>query len=52
MPEILLFIIVVVVVGIVIVYVSRSIPTPWSWGLIAIYAVIVLAWFGRILHLW
>ena len=52
MPELFTFLIVVVVVGVVVVYVARAIPTPWSWGLIALYAIIILAWFGQILKLW
>jgi len=52
MPEILLFVIVIAVVGVAVVYGSQKIPSPWSWLLIGIYVVIVLAWFGRILHMW
>jgi hypothetical protein len=52
MPDVLLFLIVVVVVGAVVVWASQRIPSPWGWALIAVYAVMVLAWFGRILKLW
>lgn len=52
MPEVLLFIIVIAVVGVAVVYGATKIPTPWSWLLIGIYVIIVLAWFGKILGMW
>ncbi len=52
MPEILIFIIIVIVVGVVVYYIGARLPVPWSYLLYAVFALMVLAWFGRVLHLW